>query len=187
MTVEYNKILLHISCLNALGSFVHTKIVHCWTKRASLAALARHTMCARMYRAKKYKTTRRKSDNAARYKHLNVFRVYYVGITHSYVLFIRIRHLAGRAKPAHIHVPSHFGEILRSPGEKLAFDGFWRNVSQHFEARSGSLNSATRQLRRWKSFPPLDRSDLFRRSTCWFLEDSCQLQSKSKHMQNVCH
>lgn len=189
MTAEYNKILLHISCVNALGSFVHSRIVHCWRKRASLAALVRHTMCARMYRAKSIKQHDEKATMPRDTSSKCVSRL--LCGHHTFICSFYLNSPSCRpceaAKPAHIHMPSYFGEILRSPGEKLAFYGFWRNVSQHFEARSGSLNSAIRQSSRWKSLPPLDRSDLFRRSTCWFLEDSRQLQRKLKHMQNVCY
>lgn len=40
--LKYNKNLQHISCVNALGPFVRSRIVDCWT---NVAQLARHNVC----------------------------------------------------------------------------------------------------------------------------------------------
>lgn len=82
-------------------------------------------MCVRTYREKRFlrrnnMTTR--SDKAARYKRAvsMVFKCvlkhshdYYVGITHSYVRFIWIRHLAGHIQYTHL--------------KRSAWISFWRN------------------------------------------------------------
>lgn len=107
-----------------------------------------------MYREKKWNSSfsiqhdvTPMSDKAARYKlkcMAKHWRDYGVGITHSHVRFIWIRHLAnGHILYTHLSGPTWialFGEILRSNF------GYRKRIPRHFAASMGSLNSVTQWL-----------------------------------------
>lgn len=87
------------------------------------------------------------SDKAARYKlkcMAKHWRDYGVGITHSHVRFIWIRHLAnGHILYTHLSGPTWialFGEILRSNF------GYRERIPRHFAVSMGSLNSVIQWL-----------------------------------------